>query len=99
MQEQNGFTVCSDLRLRLAQDTHAARLEGIARETDVGNFVTEVVDAALGVARQKLGNRRSLTERLYQLDLCIRQSDEHRAYAVLGLRERLRHLRAQNVTV
>src|ERR1051326_8189794 len=58
-----------------------------------------MVDTAVRIALEELRDRRILPERLEQLDLGVRQRDEHGGDAVLGLRHRRRHLRAQRLAV
>src|SRR5689334_19071529 len=77
MQEQHRLAVRSDLRVAVADHTRALRLELIARGQDVGHLVAHVMDAAVGVLFQKLGDRAIGAERLQELDLGVGQIDEY----------------------
>ena len=60
MKEQHGLAVGADLGLAVAEHPRALRLEPVARRDDVVDLVADMVDAAVGVALEELGDRRSL---------------------------------------
>src|SRR6185369_17165380 len=72
MQEQYRLAMCADFRLAIAEHASARRLELVARGADVVDFVTDVMDAAVGIALEELRDGRILAERLQQLDFGVR---------------------------
>src|SRR5262249_654433 len=86
MEKEHRLAVGAELRLAVAEYARALPSEAVARRDDVVDLVADVVDAALGVALQELGDRGILAEGLEQLDLGIRQRDEDRGDAVRRLR-------------
>src|SRR5215470_17027287 len=99
MQEQYRLAVGADLGLTVAQHARARRPQLVARGMDIGHLVAQVMDASRRAALQEGRDRRSIAERLQQLDLGIGQRDEHDRDTVLGLWDRLRHLRTQRAAV
>src|SRR6516162_6876184 len=87
------------LRLPVAQHTYPFRLELVARSADVLDLVTDVMYSTIAIAIEKPGNRRSLSERLEQLDLGIRQRNEDRGHAMIGLGVGLGDLRTQRSAI
>src|ERR1044072_7899842 len=62
MQEQHGLVVGADLGLAVAQHARALRLELVAGGVEGLDLVADVVAAAVGIARQEIGNGRFLAE-------------------------------------
>ena len=60
-------------------------LQAVAGGQDVVDLVADVMDAARRVLVEEALDRRGLAEHAQQLDLGVRQLDEHRLHAVLGL--------------
>ena len=59
MKKQNRFAVCADFRLAVAENARTLRLEFVARNANVRHFVTNVMDAAVGIALKEFCDRRS----------------------------------------
>src|SRR5664280_1046259 len=64
MQEQHRLAVGADLRLAVAEHARALRLQGVAGGADIGHLVADVVDAAVGIALEELGDWRIFSQRL-----------------------------------
>ena len=77
----------------------AEPLAGLVRGDDVVHFVADVMDAAVRIALQELGDGRIRAERLEQLDLGVGQRDEHRGHAVGRLRHGGGYLRPERVAI
>ena len=58
-----------------------------------------MVDPAVGIAGEETGDRRPLAERMDELDLGIGQLDEDHGDAMLRLRQRRRHARAERLAI
>ena len=99
MQEQHRLAVRADLRVAVAKHARALRLQLVAGGDDVIDLVADVMNAAVGILFDELGDRRILAERLEKFDLGVGQLDKHDRHAMLGLRQRLRHLGAQRIAV
>ena len=82
-----GVAVAEHARALLDQD--------IARGDDVGHLIADVMDAAVGIALEKLRDRGRLAERLDEFDLGVGQRHEHGDDAVLGQRHGRRNLGAE----
>src|SRR5690349_22780033 len=85
MQEQHGLAVGADLELVTTNHACAFSHQSVTRLFDVWHLVAEMVDAAIWIALEEAGDRRFLAEQTEELDLGIRQLDEHCGHAVLGL--------------
>src|SRR5438093_10370763 len=57
MKEENRFAVGADLGLPVPQNARATRAQAIARRFDVAHLIADVVNAALRITQQKIGNR------------------------------------------
>src|SRR5215471_5226707 len=99
MQKEHGLAMGADLRLAVAEHARALPLQTVARSDDVVDLVADVVDAAVGIALEKFRDRRALAERLEELDLGVGKRDKHGGDAMIGLRDRLRHLGSQRVAI
>src|SRR5207244_2384872 len=99
MQEQDRLAMGPDLGLAVAEHAGSARFQYIARSPDIVYFVTDVVNATLGMALDKFSDRRRIAERLDEFNFGIWQRDEYRRDAVVGLRHRFGNLRAENVAI
>ena len=64
VQEQHRLAVGADLRLTVAQHARPLRLQGVAGGADIGHLVADVVDAAVGIALEELGDWRIFSQRL-----------------------------------
>src|SRR5262249_25398221 len=95
MQEQYRLAVGTELGLAIAEHARTEAQKRGARRFDVRHLIAEVMDAAEPVALQEAGDRRTLAERLQQLDLGVGKGDEHDGDAMLGLRQRRRDLGAE----
>src|SRR5262245_2509720 len=73
------------LRLAATQHAHAGRAESVHGLRDVIDAETEVMNAALRVAFEELGDRRIRTRWLDQLDLAGAELDISEAHALLGV--------------
>src|SRR5262249_7167389 len=79
MQEQHGLIMGAETRLPIAEDPGSLAAKPIARSDDVIDFIAQMVHAACRIAFEKGAHRRSVAERLEQLDPRIRQIDkDHR---------------------
>ena len=99
MQEQHRLAVRPDLRPPVAEHAGATRFEPGARRFDVPDLVAHVVDAAARVAFQEARDGGRLPEHRQELDLRIRQIDEHRGHAMLGEVHRSGHRRPERVAI
>src|SRR5262245_29462996 len=83
-----GDALASDVALRpaAAQHAHARRAEAALGLGNVIDTETEVMDAALRIALEKLGHGRIRPRRLDQLDLAGAELDIGEAHALLGVR-------------
>src|SRR6476659_5508662 len=99
MQEQHRLAVRPDLWVAVADHTRALRFELVARGQDVGHLVAHMMDAAVRVLLQELGDRAICAERLQELDLGVGQIDENDRDAVLGLRRRSGYFSAQSIAI
>src|SRR6266850_5820193 len=88
MEEQHRLAMSADLRHAVAEDARALADQLVARRDDVGHVIADVMDAAVGVALDEFGDRRSLAERLDELDLGVGQRHEHGDDAMLRQRHR-----------
>src|SRR2546421_3539987 len=57
------------------------------------------MDAAVRIAFKEFRDRGVLAERFEQLDLGVRQRDEHRVHAMIRLRHHGRHVGAERVAI
>ncbi len=64
MQEQHRLAMGADLGFAVAEHARAFRLEAVAGSADVVDLVADVVDAAVRIALQELGDRRAGAEGL-----------------------------------
>src|SRR5260370_12858374 len=64
VQEQHRLAVGADLRLPVAQDPRAGRLEPLPRGPDVVHLVAQMMHAAVGIAVQEVFDWRSGSQRL-----------------------------------
>ncbi len=87
------------LPFAIAQDPRPLLRQLVARGTDVGDLVADMVDPAAGIAGEKSGDRRRLAERVDELDLGVGQLDEDHGDAVLRLRQRRRHERTERLAI
>ena len=53
MQKQHRLAVGADLRHAVAEHPRALLDQGVARRDDIGHVITNVVDAAVGIALEK----------------------------------------------
>src|SRR5204863_1005366 len=58
VQEQHRLAVSADLGLAVSQHARAALTQTIARRSDIAHLITDVMDAALRIAREEVGNWR-----------------------------------------
>ena len=56
MKEQDGFAVRTDLGLTVAKDARAFADQAVAGDDDIVNLVANMMNSAVGVALQKLGD-------------------------------------------
>ena len=82
-----------------SQSPLSRALQLIAGGQNVFNLVADVMNAAIGVAFQKLGDRGVVAQGFEKLDLGVGQFDEHHRDAVLGLLGRFGDLGAQRVAI
>src|SRR5262245_58358036 len=75
VEEQHRLAVRADLRVAVAENAGTLRLELVARGDDVVDLVADVMDAAVAVLLQELGDRRVVAQRLQEFDLGVRQVD------------------------
>ncbi len=66
----------ADLRLAVAQNAGAARLQPIAGREDVVDLVAQMMNGAARIFGDEAGDRRIFAERLEQFDLGVGQFDE-----------------------
>ena len=66
---------------------------------NIGDLIAQMMDAARWVALKEGCDRRLVPQRLQQLDLGIRQRDEHYGHAVIGLRQRIGDLRSERRSI
>src|SRR5262245_33482857 len=85
MDEGDALTRDVALRPAAAQHAHAGRGEAALGLRDVIDAETEMMDAALGIAFEELGDRRIRARRLDQLDLAAAELDISEAHALLGI--------------
>ena len=64
MEKQNRFAVGANFRFAVAKHARALRLERITGNANVGYFVADVLDTAVGILLQELGDWRILPSRL-----------------------------------
>lgn len=60
MQKQHRLAVRADLRLAVPKHPRAFGFQPVAGFANIINLVTDVVDAAIGIAFEKLRDRRAL---------------------------------------
>src|SRR5262245_64990921 len=75
VQEQHRLAVGADLRLAVAEHARALRLEPLPRGADIVDLVTEVMNAATGIAVEEVCDRRRLPQRLEAFDLGVGRGD------------------------
>jgi uncharacterized ferritin-like protein (DUF455 family) len=99
VQEEHRLVVRAVPGLTIAQHARTACLELVARGVDILDLVADMVDAAVGIAREESRDRRLLAQRLQQLDLGIGQFNEHDRDAVRRQRLGGAHLGAHHVAI
>src|SRR6476619_4241923 len=99
MQEQHRLAVRADLRIAVAKHARALRFQPVARGENVIDLIADVMDAAVRIALEEFRDRGVLAERLEQLDLGVRQRDEHRVHTVIRLRHHGGDIRAERIAV
>src|SRR5262245_32299426 len=99
MQEKYGLAVRADLGFAIAEHARTLRFEPVTRGADVVDLITDVVNAAVGIALKKFCNRGRVAQRLKKLDLGVGQGDENRRHAVIGLGYCLGDLRAERAAI
>src|SRR6185503_3774904 len=85
--------------ISVAEHTRALGPHLVAVGENIVDLVADVVNAAVGIAFEKLRDWGILAERYEQLDLGIPQRDKNRVHAVIRLRHHGGHVRAERVTV
>src|SRR5690606_2840098 len=93
------LAVRSRLRLSVAENTRAFRLEPVARGKNVLDLVADMMHAARRVLFQKGGDGRPLAQWLQQFDLGVVEHHEHDRHTVLRQRLRFRNLGAKRVAI
>src|SRR5208282_6143360 len=99
MKEEYRLAVGADPGLAVSKHAHALGSEPVPRQSDVGDFVADVMNAARGVACEKGRNRRIRPERVQEFDLRVRQFDEDGGDAVGRHIDGWRHLGPERVAV
>ncbi len=99
MEEQDRFAMGAELRLGVTEYPHAVPFKFLTCRRDVFDLIADMVDAAFGHAPEKICDRRVVPERGDQLNLGVRQINEHRGHTVLRLRHRLRYRRTEGVAI
>ena len=89
----------ADLGRAVAEHARALGFELVACRKDIVDLVADVVDAAVRIALQELGDRLVCAERLQQLDLGVRQRNEHRVHAMGRLRHHGRDGGAERLAI
>ena len=84
MQKEHGLAVGANFWLTAAQYPRSLALQLRACLQDVVYLITDVMNAARRVFIQEILDRRALTQREQQLNLCIWQLDENNRYTVIG---------------
>ena len=83
MDKRDALAMHIVLRFAVTQHLRAFAREIGAQSIYTFHADTQMMNAALGIALEKFGNRRIGTRRLHQLDLCITEIDIRHAYALL----------------
>src|SRR5437868_13819251 len=73
VEKQHRLAMGADLRHALAEHARAPAEQLIARRDDIGHVVADVMDTAAGLALDEFVDRRSLAERLDELDRGVGQ--------------------------
>ena len=95
MQEQHGIAMGAGFGLTVAQHTRSRGAQAIACSSDIGDLVTDVMNAARRVALEETADRRFLTQRMKKLYLSVWKVDKNYADSMLQQCTRRRHLDAQ----
>src|SRR5205823_2685962 len=85
--------------MALAKHACTVSLEALAGGGKIGDFVTDMMDAAGGILVEEVGDRRTQAQGLEQLDLGIGKIDEHHRHAVLRLRLGCGYARSQCLAI
>src|SRR5665213_257947 len=64
VQEHDRLAMRADFRLAVAEHARALALQRVARRQNIRHFVTEMMNAAVRIFFEKLGDRRRFAERL-----------------------------------
>ena len=97
MQEQHRLAMGA--YFHLAQHPRALPRQRVASGGDVRNLEAEMMDAAIGIALEEIGDGGRRTQRAQQFHLAARQFDKNGGDAVVWLVYRGRDLRAQGIAV
>ncbi|MNL48353.1 hypothetical protein D3C87_1712050 [compost metagenome] len=71
MQKEHRLAMGTDLRLAVAENACAGRLQRDARSKDILDLVADVMHAAGRIFGEESGNRRGVTKRFQQFDLGV----------------------------
>ena len=71
-------------RLAITKDTGTVIDQSVTCSPDIGYLVTDMMHPAIGVARQKGGDGRGLTERLHQFQLAVGLCHKNNPDAMFG---------------
>ena len=95
MKKQDTGSVRANFRFAITQHPCAGFQQSVARINNVFDLVTNVMDAAVGIAADKGGNGGLIPKRLHKFDLRVRLADEDHSHTMLGERHRRAASRAK----